>query len=43
MLAIGILNSGVREEADPALALLTEHLEGDSLTCKQAAIFGYVS
>ncbi|KAI7885318.1 26S proteasome regulatory complex, non-ATPase subcomplex, Rpn1 subunit [Lichtheimia hyalospora FSU 10163] len=40
LLAIGILNSGVREEADPALALLTEPIEGDSLSSKQAAIFG---
>ncbi|KAL1933180.1 hypothetical protein VTP01DRAFT_8858 [Rhizomucor pusillus] len=40
MLAIGILNSGVREESDPALALLTEPIESGSLNVRQAAIFG---
>lgn len=40
LLGIGILNSGVREESDPALALLSEHLETGSLAVKQAAIFG---
>ncbi|KAI7908219.1 armadillo-type protein [Cokeromyces recurvatus] len=40
LLGIGILNSSVREESDPALALLTEHLESKSLVTKQAAIFG---
>jgi 26S proteasome regulatory subunit N1 len=40
LLAIGILNTGVREESDPALALLSEHLEGGSVAVKQAAIFG---
>ncbi|KAF7722257.1 proteasome regulatory particle base subunit [Apophysomyces ossiformis] len=39
-LAIGILNSGVREESDPALALLSESLESDNPLIKQAAIFG---
>ena len=29
-LAVGILSCGVRNDADPALALLMEHVEGDS-------------
>lgn len=41
LLAIGILNTGVREESDPALALLSEHLESSSVAIKQAAVFGY--
>ncbi|KAI9261388.1 armadillo-type protein [Phascolomyces articulosus] len=40
LLAIGILNSGVREETDPAMALLTESIESGSVTIKQSAIFG---
>jgi 26S proteasome regulatory subunit N1 len=41
LLAIGLLNTGVREESDPALALLTEHLQGEaSVVIKQAATFG---
>ncbi|KAG1370554.1 hypothetical protein G6F61_011936 [Rhizopus arrhizus] len=40
LLAIGILNTGVREESDPALALLSEHLESSSVAIKQAAVFG---
>ncbi|KAF1802464.1 armadillo-type protein [Mucor lusitanicus] len=40
LLAIGIVNSGVREESDPAIALLSEHLESGSLSIKQSAIFG---
>ncbi|KAG1181581.1 hypothetical protein G6F36_009786 [Rhizopus arrhizus] len=40
LLAIGILNTGVREESDPALALLSEHLESGSVAIKQAAVFG---
>ncbi|KAG1614959.1 hypothetical protein G6F46_006561 [Rhizopus delemar] len=41
LLAIGILNTGVREESDPALALLTEPLEGEaSVVIRQAATFG---
>ena len=39
-LAVGILSCGVRNEADPALALLTEHVEGDSHTLKCAAVTG---
>jgi len=39
-LAVGILSSGVRNDADPALALLTEHVEGDSHIMKCAACCG---
>jgi 26S proteasome regulatory subunit N1 len=39
-LAVGILSSGVRNDADPALALLTEHVEGDSHIMKCAACTG---
>lgn len=39
-LAVGILSCGVRNDADPALALLTEHLEGDSHVMKCAACTG---
>ena len=40
LLAIGILNSGVREETDSAMALLNESIESGSVTIKQSAIFG---
>jgi len=36
-LAVGILSSGVRNDADPALALLAEHVEGDVHIMKCAA------
>jgi 26S proteasome regulatory subunit N1 len=39
-LAVGILSSGVRNDADPALALLAEHIEGDSHIMKCAACTG---
>ncbi|KAL3922476.1 MAG: hypothetical protein SGILL_002184 [Bacillariaceae sp.] len=39
-LAVGILSSGVRNDADPALALLSEHVEGDSHIMKVAACTG---
>jgi 26S proteasome regulatory subunit N1 len=39
-LAVGIVSSGVRNDADPALALLTEHVEGDSHIMKCAACTG---
>eukprot|EP00536_Pseudo-nitzschia_multiseries_P009845 jgi/Psemu1/201772/e_gw1.286.36.1 len=39
-LAVGILTSGVRNDADPALALLSEHVEGDSHIMKVAACTG---
>ena len=39
-LAVGILSSGVRNDADPALALLAEHIDGDSHIMKCAACTG---
>lgn len=39
-LAVGILTNGVRNDADPALALLAEHVEGDSHIMKVAACTG---
>mmetsp|Transcript_503 Transcript_503/g.753 ORF Transcript_503/g.753 Transcript_503/m.753 type:complete len:924 (+) Transcript_503:86-2857(+) len=39
-LAVGILCSGVRNDADPALALLTEHIEGDNHVMRCAACTG---
>jgi len=39
-LAVGILSSGVRNDADPALALLAEHVEGDVPIMKCAACTG---
>ncbi|KAG7360964.1 proteasome/cyclosome repeat domain containing protein [Nitzschia inconspicua] len=39
-LAVGILSSGVRNDADPALALLSEHAEGDTHIMKIAACTG---
>lgn len=39
-LAVGILSSGVRNDADPALALLAEHVEGDVHIMKCAACTG---
>lgn len=39
-LAVGILSSGVRNDADPTLALLDEHINGDSHIMKCAACTG---
>lgn len=39
-LAVGIVSSGVRNDADPALALLTDHIEGDNHIMKCAACTG---
>jgi 26S proteasome regulatory subunit N1 len=39
-LAVGILSSGVRNDADPALALLAEHAEGSAHVMKCAACTG---
>jgi len=39
-LAVGILSNGVRNEADPAFALLTEHVEGNVHIMKCAACTG---
>ena len=42
LMAIGIVNSGVRNESDPALALLSEHIEDKNAQLRSAAIMGYV-
>eukprot|EP00587_Corethron_hystrix_P001010 CAMPEP_0113330944 /NCGR_PEP_ID=MMETSP0010_2-20120614/22105_1 /TAXON_ID=216773 ORGANISM="Corethron hystrix, Strain 308" /NCGR_SAMPLE_ID=MMETSP0010_2 /ASSEMBLY_ACC=CAM_ASM_000155 /LENGTH=951 /DNA_ID=CAMNT_0000193937 /DNA_START=122 /DNA_END=2977 /DNA_ORIENTATION=- /assembly_acc=CAM_ASM_000155 len=39
-LAVGILSGGVRNDGDPALALLEQHLEGDSHIMKCASATG---
>lgn len=39
-LAMGILSAGVRNESDPALALLTDYLENKSKHIRRAAICG---
>mmetsp|Transcript_63715 Transcript_63715/g.74641 ORF Transcript_63715/g.74641 Transcript_63715/m.74641 type:complete len:934 (+) Transcript_63715:124-2925(+) len=39
-LAVGILSNSVKNDADPALALLTEHVEGDVHIMKCAACTG---
>ncbi|KAJ3309947.1 proteasome regulatory particle base subunit [Boothiomyces sp. JEL0838] len=40
LLAIGLVSSGVRNESDPALALLSEHVNGDKEILRIAAIVG---
>lgn len=40
LLAIGIVNSGVRNESDPALAYLSEHVESSTVTLRTSAILG---
>lgn len=40
LMAIGIVTSGVRNESDPALALLSEYLENERSLNRVAAIFG---
>lgn len=40
LLATGIVNCGVRSESDPAVALLTEHVESKSVPLKTGAIIG---
>ncbi|KAL1967911.1 hypothetical protein VTN77DRAFT_2328 [Rasamsonia byssochlamydoides] len=40
LLGIGILNSGVRLDSDPALALLSDHLDSKSVPMRVAAIMG---
>ncbi|CAM9618573.1 unnamed protein product, partial [Phaeothamnion confervicola] len=39
-LAVGVVTSGVRNESDPALALLAEHVESKSSAMKCAAVVG---
>lgn len=40
LLAVGIINSGVRNECDPAIALLEGHLSGGSQTVQACAVLG---
>ncbi|TPX40116.1 hypothetical protein SeMB42_g01547 [Synchytrium endobioticum] len=40
LLGIGILTASVRNESDPAIALLSEHIESNVGTMKMAAIIG---
>jgi len=40
LLACGIVNSGVRNECDPALALLSDYVLHNSNTMRIGAIFG---
>jgi len=40
LLAIGIVNSGVRNESDPALALLSEYVEAKNPQIRMGAIMG---
>ena len=39
-MATGILNCGIRTEADAAIALLSEHVENKSVPLKTSAIIG---
>lgn len=41
LLAVGIVNSGVRNECDPALALLSEYLDKPNNLMRIGAILGY--
>ena len=43
LLGCGIVNSGVRNECDPALALLSDYVMSTSVTMRIGAIFGYES
>ena len=40
MLACGIVNSGVRNECDPALALLSDYIEHNSSVMQVGSIMG---
>lgn len=40
LLAIGIVNCGVRNECDPALALLTDYVSSTSQTLRIGAVLG---
>ena len=42
-MACGIVNSGVRNECDPALALLTDYVQHDSNVMRLGAIIGLVT
>jgi 26S proteasome regulatory subunit N1 len=40
LLAVGIVNCGVRNDCDPALALLSDYIENPSSTMRVSAILG---
>uniref|UniRef100_A0A8D9BU46 26S proteasome non-ATPase regulatory subunit 2 n=1 Tax=Cacopsylla melanoneura TaxID=428564 RepID=A0A8D9BU46_9HEMI len=40
LLALGIVNCGVRNECDPALALLSDYVDNDSMTLRIGAVLG---
>mmetsp|Transcript_13517 Transcript_13517/g.23360 ORF Transcript_13517/g.23360 Transcript_13517/m.23360 type:complete len:526 (+) Transcript_13517:1-1578(+) len=40
LLSVGVVNSGVRHEVDPALALLCDYLEDESAPVQQGALLG---
>lgn len=40
MLACGIVNSGVRNECDPALALLSDYIENNNSVMQVGSILG---
>lgn len=42
ILAIGVVNSGVRNESDPALALVAEYVDHKTLSHRIAALMAYV-
>lgn len=42
LLAVGVVNSGVRNECDPALALLSEYLDKPTSIMRIGAILGYI-
>lgn len=41
LLAIGLVTCGVRNESEPALALLSDYIENEKVTLRAAAIVGY--
>ncbi|OIR58262.1 MAG: 26S proteasome regulatory subunit N1, RPN1/PSMD2 [Amphiamblys sp. WSBS2006] len=40
LLGVGVLNSGVRDEADPGFAFLSEHLQDSSETVRVSSVLG---
>jgi 26S proteasome regulatory subunit N1 len=43
LLAIGLVTCGVRNESEPALALLSDYVESEKVVLKTAAIVGYAT
>lgn len=41
LMAIGIVTCGVRNESEPALALLSDYVENPKAVLRSAAVFGY--